>query len=477
MGVTNSPSKGSGGGQEEIITPRTKARKRLRGEVVEDTPVKAGDKPRRRRGQHTEEDFFMGKGKEKMMIEEDDQDLGNGYGGGENGSRIGEEEEEYDSEEGMGPSPEKDLSGQGFLSFSSFSPSRAGISDRFASAKSKNGASIVGKGGTNGNIKSKGKMSMKGDARQTKMNTFFQRSTKIPKVSQPDSLPPPTVGTNGTGKGTTATASSSSASSIPLPSRFSPPHDDLIPPSPDPADMTATHPDSDPIDRLPTPPPNPEVEEAAAILDTPSKSYNVIRRRTVKRLTASSEDDDDGEDGIDEDRDIVIIPTRRDVDARYRRRGSMSSLGSIHEDNLVEEMEDEGIEDDDADEEGTPLPSSSTSLPPHLISLLSIRSPTKPLPNRSKTDLVVKALFDPEAARRLKATQRGQDVRVGGADTGKEGERGEDEDEDALLDQFEDGAADDDGDGTGGGGGYGDDDWEEEDEGWKRPGDDMDDAW
>ena len=53
------------------ITPRTRARKRLKGEVVDDTPVKEKI-PRRKRGSARVQEMDKGKGKESVGEEEDD---------------------------------------------------------------------------------------------------------------------------------------------------------------------------------------------------------------------------------------------------------------------------------------------------------------------------------------------------------------------------------------------------------------------
>lgn len=175
-------------------------------------------------------------------------------------------------------------------------------------------------------------------------------------------------------------------------------------------------------------------------------------------------------------------------------------------------------------------------IPPHLLSLLSLRSPVRP---RSKTsgamaDLRARAIFDVEAKRELRAIEKGQEVRVAGAGAGTGagvssgrgfglgvagqaghlGIGGDEEEEERLLalygarsgltlgavaeahrraragndgeeDAFsEDGeeAEEEEGEeqreGEGAERGWRDmedDDWESESEGWKRTGEDMDD--
>lgn len=78
-------------------------------------------------------------------------------------------------------------------------------------------------------------------------------------------------------------------------------------------------------------------------------------------------------------------------------------------------------------------------------------------------DLRVKAIFNPSHAARLKAVQRGQDIVSGEANLQS------DEDEEGLLDTYENGEVDAE---------DGDDDWDEDCDGWKGATGAMDDeAW
>jgi hypothetical protein len=391
---------------------------------------------------------------------------------------MGEEEEEADDEE-LGETPIK----PGQWGFTELIPETRGAAESSAAAgkkapKAMLNAAISAAAGANGKVSAKSKVPAKGakgkgreDARQMKMNTFFQRAPK-PKSSDP-------VISNGDGSAhTPADPATSSAQDIPplSPPYAGPSRPPSISPPPAQPDTWEIAPDSDPVERLPTPPPDPEMEllAAAPVQTAPSST----RRRTIKRITANS-DDDDGE-GSAMDREIVITSTRAAIHPR-RRRGSLDSIGSYHSrDSAAAGDSGDDLDPDAADEEddgaGFDTEADATSsLPPHLLSLLSLRSPTKPLAQRNKADLVYKSLFDPEAARRLKAAKRGQDVRVGGVDMVHEEAEGEGAEEEELLRMYAGKEGDD--VGAGGEGAYADDDWEEEEEGWKRPGEDMDEAW
>ncbi|KAK4687616.1 hypothetical protein P7C73_g2492, partial [Tremellales sp. Uapishka_1] len=94
--------------KESEITPRTRARKRLRGEMVDDTPIK--DRVGRRRGTGSRrpsegnEETTMGK---RQLIEEEEED---------EDERNEEAEADDADEDEFGPSPAKPLNGRGFTS-------------------------------------------------------------------------------------------------------------------------------------------------------------------------------------------------------------------------------------------------------------------------------------------------------------------------------------------------------------------------
>lgn len=490
-GLESSPSKVD-------ITPRTRARKRLRGEVVDDTPGKPAQGVRRKRGQRVE--GGSKEGKEAIMrenVEDEEMDGVDEHDDEALGAmQEAEYEEDDDDDDGMGPSPLKPINGgRVFTSFSDVGEVEKAPAAKTQSLKerldaaSKNVPKAKLSGKEKDKDKGKGKAGGAKDVsgKQTKMNTFFQRMEKVPKKS---TSPEPTITTKGKQK--SAPTATSSAPPRPRPSSNPPngkssssrlsPHPAYSPAdedpeiqsdtyawdSPAPQSPTPGHIDSDPIERLPTPPPGPDIEIDAQALAPPRSATR--GSRTVARLMASSDEDEPGTSASAsrEDREIVIVPTRRAVAAKYaRRRGSLDSIGSIPDDPIDEEIvEDQADEEEFEGEDSSPP---SPTLPPHLLSLLSLRSPTKPS-TRHKSELVVKALFDPEAARRLRAIQRGQDVRVGGVDVEDAEKEGEG---DVGLDRF-----DPEEEGQGGeGGAYADDDWEEEDEGWKRPGEDMDEGW
>lgn len=457
---------GTGASPSKVdITPRTRARKRLRGEAVEDTPGKPTQGVRRKRGQRDAEplEIVEERGTGEMMFDLEVD--------------MGEEEEEADDEE-LGETPIK----PGQWGFTELIPETRGVAESSAAAgkkapKAMLNAAISAAAGANGKGKAKAKDQVKGgkgkkeDARQMKMNTFFQRAPK-PKSSDP-------IVSNGNGSAhTPADPATFSAQDIPPPSPpyAGPSRPPSVSPPPANADAWDTAPDSDPVERLPTPPPDPEMEllAAAPVQTAPSPP----RRRTIKRITANS-DDDDGE-GSAMDREIVITSTRAAIHPR-RRRGSLDSIGSYHSRDSAaagdsgDDLDPDAMEaEDDPDDNAEAEADATSSLPPHLLSLLSLRSPTKPLAQRTKADLVYKSLFDPEAARRLKAAKRGQDVRVGGVDMVHEEAEGEGAEEEELLRMY---AGEEGDEGAGGEGAYADDDWEEEEEGWKRPGEDMDEAW
>jgi len=258
-------------------------------------------------------------------------------------------------------------------------------------------------------------------------------------------------------------------------------------------------------ERLSTPPPDPETYASPA--QTPSRSS-----RKEKYVSFSDDEVDEWDpEGGNIRRRVFITGTKRNA----VRRGSLSSMSG---DDDAEEQEAEGdsseeerhtehpemngvvrspngdratisleheVHDQDPGsngfvEEGDSMPTltsaeptsptssaRSSALPPPLpplLSLLSLRSPPSRTSSRIN-DLRVKAIFNPSHAARLKAVQRGQDIVSGEANLQS------DEDEEGLLDTYEQRAGDAEGE-------EGDDDWDEECDGWKGTSGTMeDDAW
>ena len=273
------------------------------------------------------------------------------------------------------------------------------------------------------------------------------------------------------------------------------------------------------VDGPVTPPPG--LETYAAPTQTPSRS---VRKEKYVSFSDDEVDEWDPEGGNVRQR-VFITGTKRNA----VRRDSLSSMSGEERDESghaagAEEEEEEGDEDEDETEaesngvngnvqsidgvtvsleheirvgdtavngldgangaieeddgpasklslNGPTSPTSSTRssavpalapAPLPLLSLLSLRSP--PSRNSSRmNDLRVKAIFNPSHAARLKAVQRGQDIVSGEANLQS------DEDEEGLLDTYENGEVD---------GEDGDDDWDEDCDGWKGATGAMDDeAW
>ncbi|WVQ83603.1 hypothetical protein IAT38_005744 [Cryptococcus sp. DSM 104549] len=446
----SAPALGAGVG----ITPRTRARKRLRGEPVEDTPVK--DRPaRRRKGiavrrERTPEPEFpaMQSGIGFSDEDEDDDDDDDGQG-------VGGVEEDDDSEDGLGPTPVK--GGRGFTNLFD-SPVKGMVNTKgkaiaAAPAKGKGKAKESGKAG-----KGKGKAV---DEKQPGIMGFFGRVNK--KKEEKD-----------TGKAFTKskqpTASSSASTRYPPPASPTP----IITATPSPSLRTTHLPPASPGSGPISPPP-PLRSPTPTAIPEPSPPKSQPRRNKVLALSEDEEDEWDPEGGKIVRR-LVIMPTRRAV----RRRGSDSlSEGGFSRDGSGAE---DGMEEDDRPEEedialqhntftnshsGNGHPQ-SPSLP---LTLLSLQSPPPQAASSRRAaleSLRVRAIFNPLDAARLRAVKRGQDVHFSGEGgvAGGEGEEGEEE----VLERYEAGLA---GGGVeggeeGGGGVEGDDDWESEDDGWKR---------
>ncbi|WWD16585.1 hypothetical protein CI109_101013 [Kwoniella shandongensis] len=484
------------------ITPRTRARKRLRGEKVDDTPLKEKERDgwRRRRS--------SGRSSEEPL----DIDFSEGLGGGSkkgsgSGFPFASDDEDDSEEEELGPSPMKALRGEGrkFTSLFGELEAEATSTNTTTSSTTATGGmtqettsiaktatvqtklmmkstqkkvdqrEVQVKANGKGGVKEKTKKE-KRRGRPSEMMGFFGRVGQQKDRAKETAIPHD----NGNGglslepidtRPDTIEPSPPTASAPVQPNHAGP----STPPQP------SRHRSDSP---LATPPPDPLLEEAAMSLLTPSKALQ--RRDKFVSLSDDEEDEWDPEGGKVMRR-VVIVPTRRAV---RRRRGSddLDSASDVESHN--EEAEDDLEGDEEEDEEASPsivregtthsstLPSPTTSTiqhPTSLLHLLTLQSPTKPSSHatarKAKLDeLRVKAIFNPFDAAKLKAIKRGQEVTFLG-----EGADGEEQIEENLLERYEEGDVDDDNDGVG----AGEDDWESESEGWKRTEGVMDDeeAW
>ncbi|ORY27476.1 hypothetical protein BCR39DRAFT_538187 [Naematelia encephala] len=336
------------------ITPRTRARKRLKGEWVEDTPIK--DKaPRRRRGEGRSvvDQGDDGFGREASirgrmkMIEED---------------RLAVEAE---SDDELGPSPVK---------------RPAGMLRAFTELLGESDRPVV-------------KLNGVSDA---------QRQPSREKSGRLDSL-------GGSSKDEQGKERAEAVRSISQESGVSPSHPGQ------PEHRISIAPPSPPVEVLPPPSPDPEIETAISI-PTPSRSQartkvlslsddeidewdpeaGPIRHRVVitgtRRVPAvrrsssdeydevsASEDGDENDQDHDHDRDLEEAPPP-----------------------LVE-----------GTTATSPSSPSSASLAPPLMSVLSLHSPSRKKQGQLN-DLRVKAIFNPRDATRLKALRKGQEIYVSG---------------------------------------------------------------
>lgn len=447
-------------GQEEddTITPRTKARRRLAGDFI--TPVK--DKgPRKKRGEAKTDS-----GTHQLATGDNDKRLN-----GKDAMRFedaGTDDEEEEEEE-FGPSPMK-----------------PGLNRRFTEL-----------------LQAADELPIDRD-RSNRTNNLLSTAPKRSKKGKEDKV---------------KSASITSFFARPIKGKVTV---QLEQPSPEPVTVTEAHPttsfeeendilqrvmdagqvdetrageEAQGTDRLSTPPPAPDTENTAR--EPEPALMPSARRLKVVELSEDEIDDFDPEGGHIR-RKVVITGTRRNV----KRRGSLSSLSDQHpvpEDEMPSENEEAAAEDetsegntdlpggsqggvefvDDEDDEDTAPPLTagesaptethssprSTSLAPPaplpLLSLLSLKSPPRSTAAKIN-NLRVKAIFNPFDAARLKAARKGQDIYTSGEGTAPE--------EDEVLDKY----------GLTGGDPEeeeveGDDDWEEECEGWKRTPLGMDD--
>lgn len=381
------------------ITPRTRARKRLRGEAVADTPMK--DKvPRRKRGegrpagtddQQDDGDDSMMAGKEAMMLED-----------------VLEDDE-------FGPSPIKPPMGRSFTAlFGEADPD------------TRKRAGKVEKG--------KEKDKEKDRSRHGDSSSFFTRRVSVPKGRE--KIPPDVPADNLEGV--------AELTAIPLTKN----------------DATIEEANAENSENLSN---TPDYSDVVHENGTTSQTQ---RREKVVTFSDDEEDEWDPEGGHIQ-RKLYITGTRRPV----RQHSSDETQSAATSDDGLSDDEEVPVDEDDtapALAEGTtatspthPSSPSSSTLAPPMLSLLSLHSPIKRNTSRM-TDLRVKAIFNPFDAARLKAIKRGQDVIGGEAineaenDLDHVGGFGEEAKED------------------------GDDDWDEECEGWKKSGfelDDDDEGW
>ncbi|OCF57991.1 hypothetical protein L486_04018 [Kwoniella mangroviensis CBS 10435] len=460
------------------ITPRTRARKRLKGEEVEDTPLKQ-KVPRRKRGQgqaRTSEEPL------EPLEEEEEEAQGNFLKPG-NRSIFDDEDEDEDE---LGPSPIKvndKQKGKGFTSLFGEVEGEVGDdedeeeeeeisrtinqqisvsarlngNDASASNKSKAGLDT----GKSKNIK-KAKRKSNGNSNGNGIMNFFNRIS-TGKSTLP--IKPQNPKEDELSKHTSPIPISEEVPSIQI---QSPP---LLEPTPS-ADEISLMDDISPIMEEAMP----DDEPGLASDYTPSASQR--RRGRVLNLSDDEIDQFDPEGGYVK-REIRIVPTRREV----KRRNSSSDLSGEEDDD--EQQDATGLNANEQDGEEQPQeegkeqvfisPSNTKSLSIPMLNLLSIHSPSKSKTKAQLTkakleELRVKALFNPSDAAKLKAMKRGQDISFTGE---ARVEDDDEEDEQGILEKYEFGLKDlpeqgDDEDGEVDGGEREDDDWESESEGWKR---------
>ncbi|OCF39065.1 hypothetical protein I317_07135 [Kwoniella heveanensis CBS 569] len=474
------------------VTPRTRARKRLRGEQVEDTPMK--DKlPRRRRGQ-------IGQGQSHG------QDLGSSSAGAAGfvpssddvgfldlpGGRHDAAFEDHDEDE-LGPSPMKGLSsvaGKGFTSL--FGEVEAETRGQGKGTESIEGSEHRIKGsGVSGGCSGQDKLKLSETRRRgrpSEMMGLFGRLGKstiqpkeaTPQIESEDHRNEATNDNDENGNRLSSRASPTpdvsggSSSSIgiqvqaspsPSPAPLIPQADDVVSngvaaqTSLDVADFGLAHEGSDSPDR------------------TPSASQ---QRKKVISLSDDEQDEWDPEGGHVR-RHVFIVPTRREVKRRNSDSSDLvsgaarGSSGDDEGEERVEPHEDDGHHNADATEQEQEGPNtvlrehrttdssvgplgnppgpdnaSSSSRSPfntksqsngHLtlpmLNLLSLRSPSKTKAGQTRAkleELRVKALFDSTARAQLKALRRGQDI----AFTGESRDVDDvEEDEEGILERYE----------------------------------------
>lgn len=457
------------------ITPRTRARKRLMGEVVDDTPGK--ERPqRRRRGEARVPSGGAGpssqpgdskpalRGATSPHLEDTDND----------------EEDDGENEDAFGPSPVRPPAGRTFTALLHDAAGEPGVEDRSPSKpRGKKGeAAAIGSG-------------------SQRMFPIFGRTasaaTLAAREKPKDAVQPPSQSTSRAATNRpNARSGAGGDKTRPSPPPFASPVEDteMLPP------------DSPILD-------GDDESRPGTLRATPSKAESA---RPIKTLTIEQDEEDewDPESGPVRTQ-VTIVPTRRAV--RPRRDSDLESSdaesaeedGDGHGDDAYGEVASAtSAEVPPLSHKGTThssaVPSSPPPAPP-LLHLLSIHSPSRARTARAQAradEMRVKAIFDPAQAAKLRALRKGQDVYLpgqggtsapGGAGPGGAA-AGDEDDEDELLERYAASAsaarvpgaaaseADDGPEATGdlGGDAYADDDWDSENEGWKRMSLGMDDV-
>ncbi|WRT65617.1 uncharacterized protein IL334_002562 [Kwoniella shivajii] len=477
------------------ITPRTRARKRLRGEAVEDTPLK--DKlPRRKRGQ--------GSGKSEQPEDNFLKPNYTRFGSG----RISEDENEDEDEDEdggdeLGPSPMKPI-GRGFTSLfgevevnaEGNEEDREEEEDDSPFLTEKNESARSNRTNGNGNIHSKKSSGKTKEPKRSKSNDIMGMFSRVGKSTL--KIIPKTDPSNpkdrNNDNGDTVHKVDGNTSVIPV-IQIQPSRTPLVEPTP----PTDEIPIDEPIPASPTLPTDEFPDETWT--RTPSRSQ---RREKVLSLSDDEVDEWDPEGGPVK-REIKIVPTRREV----KRRNSDSSdygvtLSNHYNDDVNEgqdqnlngrELEDEvDVDEEEEDEEADEGEVAAGEGMNHnqnqnlkMLTLLSIHSPSSFNSNsRSKSkskaqihqakldELKVKAIFNELDATKLKAFKRGQEISFTGESRENDDEANSNED---ILDKYDfdliDNAIDNENDNQFGEGLQGtndveDDDWESESDGWKR---------
>lgn len=410
----------------EGITPRTKARKRLRGEPVEDTPVK--DRQIRRRRCH------MAVSNAQSQSQSDStrdvsfgKPIGGIFGGPDRDPMIDEEQEEGDDdgegdedEEGLGPSPVKPIGGKTFTSL--FDDEGMPPPRRMVSAKS--GKAPQGETTNDGQGKNEKEASQPG------IMGFF---VKLKKAKEKEKEKEKEADLSTITSSTLDRSAEKTLNSVT-------------------SSLTSFEPDLD--------------------LAEPSAPSLVARhqRRKDKILSLSEDEDDEWDpEGGKVQRKVVIVPTRRQVKRRASNDGLSELLDGVEEESIVDKEQDEEEVDEEqyeeVEEEGDVIIENGNGdtdgQSPHIrLDLLAIASPHKQRSTELES-LRVSAIFNPFARKRLLALKRGQEIHTTGE--AATGEEEEDADGWERLDNVLDGE------------GKRDDDWESEDEGWKKIEDVLDD--
>ncbi|WVW80068.1 hypothetical protein I302_102041 [Kwoniella bestiolae CBS 10118] len=446
------------------ITPRTRARKRLKGEEVEDTPLKERQ-PRRKRGQ--------ARLREEPLEDEEGTFLKPGIG---RGSVFDEEDEEE-----LGPSPIKVVQlgrGRGFTSLFGEGevdedddedglPMTGGHITSRLNGVAENQAVDKGKGKSASRVVKKGISKSTSNGNGNGIMNFFNRTGSKPSLPKRQDINSESIDEKAI-EAKSASPNPEVSTSVPSIEIQSPP---LLEPTPSTDDIPLI----DQSDMPPSPPieggdgPDSDSEQT----HTPSASQR--RREKVLNLSDDEIDEFDPEGGYVK-REIRIVPTRREI----KRRNSSDVDDEVEpEEEEGEENEQEEAVQDMNDHEEITSPTNPKSLSIPMLNLLSLHSPSK---SKSKAQLTkarleelrVKAIFSPSDAARLKALKRGQDISF----TGEARVEDDETEEEGILEKYEFGLKDPldpDEDGGEGQNGDGDgeaeredDDWESESEGWKR---------